>query len=144
LGLIEFAHPRIIGVFWQTVLSLSHFRVRGVISVLLILLIIITIMWWISIAASWQRGWPLTGGMRISLILTLITLFALVRAVSPSPLDRTPGPLGGGLGRGSINDPGLSTGPTFGTSGSRSRDIRIKRHASKARHRSLPHLPLAL
>jgi hypothetical protein len=79
LRLVELAHSRIVGIFWQLVLGLSHVGVRGVIFLLLIIIfIIITILWWISIATSWRWGWPLTGGRRISMILTLIVLFAII------------------------------------------------------------------
>jgi hypothetical protein len=88
LRLVELARPRIIRILWQLILSLSHVRVQGSVVLLLIVFIVITILPRISIAASWRRGWPLTGGRRISTILTLIVLFAIVRAISMAPRDR--------------------------------------------------------
>jgi hypothetical protein len=87
LRLVELAHPSIIWVLGLFVLGFPHFGVRGFIVLILILVIIITILWWITITASWWRDWPLTGGRRISLILTLIVIFSFVRAVGSAPLD---------------------------------------------------------
>jgi hypothetical protein len=85
LRLVELACPRIVWVLGLFILGFPHFRVRGFI--ILIFLILVIILQWISITTSWRWSWPLSGGWRVVLILTLVVVPSYVRTVGSSPRD---------------------------------------------------------
>jgi hypothetical protein len=69
LRLVDFASPHVIGIFRLALICLSHFRVRGTV---FLLLVAIVILQRITITTSRQWNWPLFGGRRVALILTLL------------------------------------------------------------------------
>jgi hypothetical protein len=85
LPLVELAHPSVVWVIRLFILGFPHFGVRG--SIILVYLIFIVILHWITITASWWWSWPLNGGRRVILILTLIVVPSYAHAVGLSPWD---------------------------------------------------------
>jgi hypothetical protein len=69
---VELAHPSIVRVLRLFILGFPHFRVQGFIILVFLIFVVIAMLWWITITASWQWNWPLSGGRRVVLILTLV------------------------------------------------------------------------
>jgi hypothetical protein len=76
LRLVELAHPNIVQVLRLFVCGFLHFGVRGF--TVLVVIIVMVILRWVTITASWRRSWPLTRGRIIALILTLAVVLSFI------------------------------------------------------------------